>query len=613
MQITTIPPAPRLIRTLAAAALLLMVPWTAQGAEPQPPPDRPDRNEANDQQIQQLIQQLGDQEYYVRERAQTELAKFGFEAFDALSAAKENEDLEIAARARYLLRLMRVEWTGKNDPPEVRRLLADYEVQNMVSKLGRMRALADLPDAAALPALCRLVRYEKSTVLSKHAAIQVINSRTSDGPPTKEQGESVRKGLARSNRAAAKWLLTWTRFADDPQAAVVDWAKLVDEEQARLQSAPSETSAEIAAALVRLQIGWHRKLNQTDRAVAAMRRLIDLEQGNPETLRELVDWLVQQRAWKVIEELADKFTAQFNENAVLLYTLAQAYAAQGDQSRAEKAAQRAERLSPGNTTQELVPHLITAFQLRQRGLFTWAEREYRHVIASGAAEYSLVATAHFGLSEMLHDQGQDLPAAELLQAVVAAVEKHQPVEEEVAGRATGEIRSRMHYFFACHFRSAKDAAREHEHLDKALAGEEVDIDALIACYRLPGPPAEQREKVRTWIKKLASDLAEEIGEQPKNPSAYNQYAWLIGNTEGDLDLALKYSKKSLDLSPDNGGFYDTLAHVYFAKGDYENAVKTQIRAAALDPHSGLILRQLKVFREKLDQQKQQPKPKEPAN
>ena len=84
---------------------------------------------------------------------------------------------------------------------------------------------------------------------------------------------------------------------------------------------------------------------------------------------------------------------------------------------------------------------------------------------------------------------------------------------------------------------------------------------------------------------------------------YNQYAWLVGNTEGDFDEAVRCARKSLELQPEEGGYYDTLAHVYFGKGDLENAVKYQTKAAQLDPHSGLIRGKLELFRKKLQEKK----------
>ena len=56
-------------------------------------------------------------------------------------------------------------------------------------------------------------------------------------------------------------------------------------------------------------------------------------------------------------------------------------------------------------------------------------------------------------------------------------------------------------------------------------------------------------------------------------------------------------------SPTHGGLLDTLARVHFARGDLEGAVKLQTKAAELDPHSGLIQRQLEFFRKKLEEKK----------
>jgi tetratricopeptide (TPR) repeat protein len=83
---------------------------------------------------------------------------------------------------------------------------------------------------------------------------------------------------------------------------------------------------------------------------------------------------------------------------------------------------------------------------------------------------------------------------------------------------------------------------------------------------------------------------------------YNQLAWLISNTEGDYDEALRSSIKSLELQPGRSGFLDTLGRCYYAKGDYQNAVKFQSQAVALEPNSPLIVKQLKLFEEALQKQ-----------
>ncbi len=119
---------------------------------------------------------------------------------------------------------------------------------------------------------------------------------------------------------------------------------------------------------------------------------------------------------------------------------------------------------------------------------------------------------------------------------------------------------------------------------------------LIACYRLPDQTPDYHKKITDSIRQATEDIRVQIAAEPDNEEYYNQFAWLVANTEGDLDEALKYSQKSLELYPDNGELYDTLARVYYAKGDYENALKNQKHAAELKPHNFLIAKQLELFK-----------------
>ena len=556
--------------------------------------------------IDRLIEQLGHEDYFVRQQAEAELAEFSFEAFDALSAATTHEDLEIAARARHLLRLMRVQWTNESDPPEVRKLLGGYELFNGATRLSRMRSLAGLAEGKGIPALCRLVRYEKSPVLSKQAATELLGSQPADEPPAKELAELLRKNLGPSRRTAATWLLTWVRFGDDPEAAVADWTKLVEKEYSLLKQSRTQTHTSVVAKLVRFQVGWFKKLKRKDQALTAMHRLVDLETGDPQTLAELLGWLIEQQAWESVGKLADRFPAQFARNPVLLYTVAQAQAEKGNDDQAEQTVQRALGLNPGNGLQQLIQHYLAARALWQRGLLKWAQREYRHIIDTGTPNNDVVIAAYSLLAEMLHDQRKELEAAKVLEALVQAAGKQANLPAAIRDRLPA-IRSRMDYFFACHFQSRNDRAKQREYLDKAVAADPTDADVLIARYRLPDQTAEYRSETLKLIKQAAAKFRQEIAHAPDNGTPYNQFAWLVANTEGDLDRALEYCRKSIQLSPTSGGLYDTLAHVYYARGDYENAVKTQTKAAQMEPHTKAITRQLEVFRKKWEETKKEGK------
>ena len=498
-----------------------------------------------DVELGRLIEQLGDQDYFVRRRAQQELAKFSFEAFDALRAATTHEDLEIAARAKYLLRLMETELAAKDDPPHVQALLADYPSLDEATKLDRIRMLARLADHQGVSALCRLVRYEKSPVLSKRAAIELVQLHAHDRPPNKELAERLSKGLKGSRQVAAAWPLAWLRFPEDAEKALAQWGKLVEAEHLLLAQSPTKTSPEIVAKLTRQHHQVLKKFGRPEQVAVATRRLMDLEKGNPATLAELLNWLVEQQEWESVKQLEARFKPQFAADPLLLYVVAQRQAEQGDQKEADATAARALKLNPEGTPRNLEKHYMMAITLQQRGLFQWAGHEYQHVIDTaepGNVQSPLAPFAQYRLAVMQHDQGQWLPAAKGLEQMVKMLEKHPNLQARTSFK-TSEIRSRMNCFYAGHYRQQNDLAKQREYLDKAIAADPTEIDTLIACYRLPDQEPEYREKIRKLVRTSTASLRRRVARNRSSATDYNQFAWLVGNTEGDFDEALRFSKK----------------------------------------------------------------------
>ena len=75
---------------------------------------------ATDDSVQSLIQSLGARDFATRENAQGKLRRLGLEAFDDLYKAQASDDIEIALRARYLLRSLSVRWSQDDDPVRVK-------------------------------------------------------------------------------------------------------------------------------------------------------------------------------------------------------------------------------------------------------------------------------------------------------------------------------------------------------------------------------------------------------------------------------------------------------------------------------------------------------------
>lgn len=582
----------RLMPALLAAAVLLgggLAAWRANAQE------------ASAAEVERLIEQLGSQEYITRQRAERELLRLGSEVFDALADAEDHPDLEIAARARYLTRRITIDWVRESDHADVKGIMAEYDEASDEGRLERVRQLIVLPQGQGIPALVRIVRFEKSQTFAKRAAVAWLESDKLDESYWRQSAELIERHLSATRRPAAGWIRAQLLAITEPQAALAAWEQMIKQEQQTLAATPENSDTQIVLALMRRKVSLLKELGRNDEAVATMIEMIDLEDGNAEALTRLVEWLVKEKAWGVIDEVAQRFGSKFEHDWTLIYLLAEARAAQGLAAEAETLAEKAFKLDPS----EPARHLRAGFMLQKRGLFDWAQREYRYVITLGPAASRTAMFATVWLAEMLHDQAQELPAAEVLQKLVEAMDKDATVLQGLQriSRDPEAVRSRMDYFFSLHFASQGDRVKQKEHLDRAIQHDPSDADVLIAMYRFPDADDEFRAKTLRMIEAAAVQFEGLIEEFSDDATGYNQYAWLIGNTEGDIDKAIRYSHRSLELRPATAGYLDTLAHCYYTKGDYANAVRYQEQAVDLEPHSGQLSRPLEKFRQALEESK----------
>jgi Flp pilus assembly protein TadD len=114
-------------------------------------------------------------------------------------------------------------------------------------------------------------------------------------------------------------------------------------------------------------------------------------------------------------------------------------------------------------------------------------------------------------------------------------------------------------------------------------------------YRLKGADEAFRQKTLERIRSVSAYQQQLIDEYSEVPNFYNQWAWLIANTEGDQAKAVEYSRRSLELAPDEASYLDTLGRCYFAVGDLENAAKSQRQAVKLAPQYHVMQKQLALF------------------
>jgi tetratricopeptide (TPR) repeat protein len=563
---------------------------------------------ARQEHIQNLINDLGNPRFATRRTASNELRQIGAEAFDALNAATENADLEIAASANYLLRQIAVRWVQVDDPATVRTLLRQFGQEQEPTRLQRIEMLARLPQGAGSAALCRIARYDRSPIVSRTAALAIIRPKDAEATRPKLEPSQVDEELGGSTRTAAAWLHQYVAQLHDPPASIAAWKKLIDQESARLEKSTAETSNEMLLGLLWNLADLYRQTGDQTALTGVLDRMLVLAaEGSDETIVNLIVWLTQNQSWDVLDSFLTKNQSRLEQSKRPLYYAAVARKKQGRQELAEELAKTALSLEaqPGES-------LIVASELEEHSQFEWSVREYRRLIDKQPVENEVTIVAKTYLSKQLDDHAQYKEAADTLEQLVKTLQGDANTAQNLAKlREAGRlnlakqdaIAARYHYYRAKQYLAEKDYMRARGSLELAIKFDPEDADALIEMYRLPEADQKWRNGVNERLAQLTQKFQQEIDQNPTDPSPYNQWAWVVSNTEGDFQKAIRYSHRSLELNDagetGEASFFDTLGRCYFAAGDYENAIKYERQAISKVSHMQVMHRQLAEFEKAL--------------
>lgn len=402
----TVCPRPVIATALLLASLMATAAGRADTSDPE-------QHLALSARVDQLIADLGADQFARRENAQAALKQLGLVAFDALLEAQRHPDIEIALRARYLVRSLPIRWARDTDPRRVKGLLSTYSEANRADRLNRMQQLAAMSESSGIEALCRLVRFETDHLLSKEAALLAISHVPSEEKTARQQlATRIRSTIELSKRTGASWMLTYARTLESGEETVDQWQQIVDTELESLARYPENTDRDIVRDLLRWQSELLRRLGRQEAALDAIRKTLDLMERDREEIFDIVDWSLERQAWSVIDEVARRFPIEFNKEAGLVYRLAEAQRKRGDEQRATETAARALMMHPSL----LERHVETATTLMYRQMYDWSENEYRFVIDSQESENRDTLASRYALADMLFDLGKEKEAAEAQQA-----------------------------------------------------------------------------------------------------------------------------------------------------------------------------------------------------
>ena len=392
---------------------------------------------------------------------------------------------------------------------------------------------------------------------------------------------------------------------------------------------PLKQALALAPENARVHRAWGRYLMEMKdyaKAEAAFARAVSLDPRFTEAQMDL--GTVRATALKQPQGAIDAYRAAVASNAAWWqahYALALQLQQVGRKVEAHQAFQQARRLAPSNpmpsysegslyVTEGKPVEALSAFDeaVKAAPKFVPAllaradvQRLSTRDCEAASANYRAVLTlapnqvhAHVGIGLCLEETGQSAEATEhFTQAAKFSPKDPRPWQE--LGQLYGR---RKKYADAV---KAFDAAlkvnqkfvpaitgRADIHLAQGLYGmAQTGYEAALALT--PKSSALQIKlgiaslRQRRWAQ--AEELFQRaLKENPKAADAWNNLAWMAVERHGDLDDAVAWGWKAIDLQPGNAGYHDTLGWVYRARGELTRAAAQFSKAATLDPKDPVI-------------------------
>lgn len=576
--------------------------------------------------VRALIEQLGDDSYATRVRARERLQRMGLEAFDELHLAQFHSDNEISMSARYLVSSLSVSWSKETDPPEVRATLSEYGAQGESERSSRIERLAEFRDRKGLPALARLVRFETSLRLSRQAALALMQQpMANDETVGKRNAKLILETLADNQRQASQWLRVYAGDLSRGTYSAGRWRELITTQRQQIDAAANQQATRASVLeLVRVCATRAADAGQTDEALRLAEANLDLIAPRTRELVEACTWAIDNNLHPFVLQVRQQHLAMFDSNPILLYGAAEAKKVAGDDEGAEALSQRAllvnplpldeqgkTKMQPKDLEETAQAHREIGKQLEQRGLFHWAEREFRHIIEAMEITSVSAVRARADLAQMLSELERNREVVEVLRPLAERVSKDEKLAMQLNASmiSVKRIASDVDYHRALALIDDGKTDEAKPLLAKAFDTYPMNIDILIRMYRLEGDRIWRdlvNRELKTTVRRVERDVQDARAQARQRgligdlylAQELNQYAWLISNTEGNYQAALEASLKSLEIEMD-GAKLDTCARCYFATGDIENAIRMQKRALKLLPHSPPLQRQLSEFQQAL--------------
>ena len=102
----------------------------------------------------------------------------------------------------------------------------------------------------------------------------------------------------------------------------------------------------------------------------------------------------------------------------------------------------------------------------------------------------------------------------------------------------------------------------------------------------------RRDRLRSFILKVYIFQAQLIERNKSDAQAFNNYAYSLVERNKELDKALEYAKKAIELEPKNPSYLDTIGWVYYKLDDLKRAKKFIEQSIEIKSDNSIVLEHL---------------------
>ena len=168
-----------------------------------------------------------------------------------------------------------------------------------------------------------------------------------------------------------------------------------------------------------------------------------------------------------------------------------------------------------------------------------------------------------------------------------ALNRYLELSPNLAGKEKAEIVSNLAYVYY-RSESYEDAERVYQTILDEFADTDYYDQALTYLARIYHKLGNEQKCVESYMSY--------VNRHPNDPGAMNSFAWFAASNKVGLDAALPVALKAVEISNRDAGILDTLAELYYARGEHDKAIEIGKEALQSDPDDTYFNDQIKKFK-----------------